>query len=118
MPGFRYRSLKTLRGDKRLLLVFSDVACEPCQALTPDLVRLHGAGVRVAMVSRGDPAANVAKAAEHGVDFPVILQRSWEVSKDYAMFATPIAYAIDERGLIAGEVAVGREAILELAATA
>jgi hypothetical protein len=31
------------------------------------------------------------------------------------MFATPIAYLIDEKGVIAANVAVGRDAILALA---
>jgi hypothetical protein len=47
---------------------------------------------------------------------PRSLQRSWGVSKQYGMFATPIAYLIDPSGTIAHDVAVGGEAILELAA--
>jgi hypothetical protein len=70
------------------------------------------------MVSRGDPKANRAKAAEHGLTFPVVLQQQWEVSRDYAMFATPVGYLIDAAGVIATEVAVGVEAILALLAGA
>ena len=109
--------LRELRG-KRVLLVFSDVGCGPCQEMAPDLVQLHERhrddGLEVVMVSRGDLDANRTKAAENGYEFPVLLQRSWEVSKDYAMFATPIAYVIDEEGVIITDVAIGAPAILGL----
>jgi len=111
------RSLQQFRG-KRVLLVFSDAACGPCDALAPDLVRLYeqqrGSNVEVVMVSRGGAEANRAKVEEHGFTFPVLLQNHWEVSKEYAMFATPVGYLIDEKGVIAKGVAVGGEAILQL----
>ena len=44
----------------------------------------------------------------------MVLQPHWEISRRYAMFATPIAYLIDEVGVIAGDVAVGEDAILNL----
>ena len=46
-----------------------------------------------------------------------MLQQQWEISRKYAMFATPIAYLIDEQGVIARDVAVGTDAILSLLAT-
>ena len=39
-----------------------------------------------------------------------------EISRLYAMFATPVGYLIDEQGTIAAEPAVGEEPILALAA--
>jgi hypothetical protein len=66
------------------------------------------------MVSRGDVVANRAKVAHHGLTFPVVLQRRWEVSRRFEMFATPIAYYIDQQGIIRGNVAVGLEQILRL----
>jgi len=51
---------------------------------------------------------------EHGLTFPVVLQQQWEISRRYAMFATPIAYLIDEAGILVTDVAVGTDAILEL----
>jgi peroxiredoxin len=104
--------------DKRVLLVFSDPNCGPCDALAPDLVHLvqrhQDNNLRVVMISRGDPDANRKKAEAHGFPFPVLLQREWEVSKEYAMFATPIAYLIEPGGVIAKPVAVGKKAILDL----
>jgi hypothetical protein len=58
---------------------------------------------------------NREKAKRRGLTFPIVLQKKWEVSKLYAMFATPVAYLIDEEGVIAAEVATGPEPILELA---
>ena len=40
----------------------------------------------------------------------------WEISCRYAMFATPVAYFIDEAGVIVMDVAVGGDAIGELLA--
>ena len=63
------------------------------------------------MISKGEIGENGTKVKEHGLTFPIVLQQQWEISRRYAMFATPIAYLIDEAGIIAAEVAVGVEAI-------
>ena len=102
---------------KRVLLVFSDVTCGPCEAMSPDLVKLQekqGRKLQVLMVSRGNEEANRRKAEAFGYPFPVLMQKSWEISKLYGMFATPIAYLIDENGIIEKDVAVGAEPILDL----
>lgn len=108
-------SLEEFRGRK-VLLVFSDPKCGPCMALAPQLERQHraSADAQVLMVSRGEVEANREKVEEHGLTYPIVLQQQWEVSRDYAMFATPVAYLIDENGVIAAEVATGVEAILAL----
>ena len=51
---------------------------------------------------------------EHGLTFPVVLQKQWEVSREYAFFGTPVAYLIDEAGVIAADVAIGVDAVLDL----
>jgi peroxiredoxin len=108
--------LSDLRG-KPVLIVFSDPDCGPCQQLAPKLEELHrerSGEVEVLMIGRGDPKANREKAREHGLTFPVLLQRRWEVSKKYAMFGTPLAYLVGDDGAIAADVAVGDDAILAL----
>ena len=70
------------------------------------------------MISRGEPKENRTKIKEYGLTFPVVLQQQWEISRRYAMFATPVAYLIDEAGVITRDVAVGTDAILELMARA
>lgn len=121
-PGFRLPridggelSLDEYTG-RRVLLVFSDPACGPCDQLAPKLEQLsrQTAAVNLVMVSRGDAEVNRRKAADNGLSFPVVLQQQWEISRLYAKFATPIAYLIDERGVVAERVAMGVAPILSL----
>jgi peroxiredoxin len=108
-------SLDDYRGTD-VLLVFSDPKCGPCQALAPSLVQLTAKNpqLQVLMVSRGDLQENRAKAQANAFPFPVVLQDGWNLSKEYGMFATPIAFLINKRGVIAKPVAVGAEQILGL----
>jgi peroxiredoxin len=128
-------ALEDLRGHK-VLLVFSDPHCGPCDVLAPKLEQWRkrnsanartpspqpsppGEGerlstVEVVMISRGEPRENRAKLKQLGLTFPVVLQQQWEISRRYAMFATPIAYIIDEAGVIMHDVAMGEDAILSL----
>ena len=103
-----------------VLLVFSDPDCGPCDLLAPKLERLskNTPAVSVVMVSRGDPDRNRRKAEAYGLTFPVVLQEQWRLSREYAKFATPIAYLIDGQGRIAADVALGIDAILALPSTA
>ena len=109
-------SLADFRG-RRVLLVFSDPECGPCNQLLPDLEQAHRRSpeLNILMVSRGEAEANRAKVTQHALTFPVLLQRRWEVCRDYATFATPVGYLIDQDGRIATALAAGREAILALA---
>jgi peroxiredoxin len=114
----RMVSLEEYRG-RRVLLVFSDPQCGPCDELAPHLVRLHreyaNNGMGVILVGRGNAEENHRKAEEHGFQFPVLLQdRKWKVSKEYGILATPAAFLIGEDGVIARDAAVGRDAILAL----
>jgi methylamine dehydrogenase accessory protein MauD len=101
---------------QRVVLVFSDPQCGPCDELAPQLEKIHRqrSDIRVLMVSRRDVDENRVKAKKFGLTFPLVLQRQWEISTLYGMFATPIGYLIDEAGVIAADVAVGVEQILAL----
>lgn len=109
-------SLADFRGG-RVLLVFSDPDCGPCDELAPRLQELHlqRPDLQVLVVSRRDAEATRSKSAALGLSFPIVLQRQWEISRQYGMFATPIAYLIDEQGILLSDVAVGVEPILVLA---
>jgi peroxiredoxin len=109
-------SLVDFRGEQ-VLLVFSDPECGPCDELAPQLQAIHlqQPELQVLMVSRRDLDVNRTKAARLGLSFPVVLQKQWEVSLKYAMFATPIAYLIDEQGILASDVAIGVAPIVALA---
>ncbi len=108
-------ALSDLRG-KLVLLVFSSPHCGPCNALAPQLEKFHRKHPQLAMVmiSKDKPEENHEKVKEYGLTFPVVLQKQWEVSRDYAYFATPVAYLIDGAGVIAADVAVGVDAVVEL----
>jgi peroxiredoxin len=109
-------TLESYRG-RRVLLVFTDPGCEPCDALAPDLARLGREGtVSVLVIGRGDPQENRRKAERFEFTFPVVVQKRWEVSKAYGTFATPVGYLVDEDGVIVRDAAIGREAIVGLAA--
>jgi peroxiredoxin len=107
--------LSQLRG-RLVLLVFSSPHCGPCNTLAPKLQKFHckHRELELAMVSRESVEENRAKVKEHGLTFPVVLQKQWEVSRDYAYFATPVAYLIDGAGVIAADVAVGVDAVVDL----
>ena len=127
-PGFRLPdlsgrtvSLEEYRGRK-LLLVFTDPHCGPCDQIASELARLHREHqanvLQVLMVGRGEAEENRKEARQNGFDFPVVLQKKWELSKQYGIFATPVAFLINEEGIIARDVATGADAILELASMA
>jgi peroxiredoxin len=125
-PGFRLPSLdggelslEEYRG-RRVVLVFSAPDCGPCNSLAPQLEQVHRQwpNVDVLMVSRGDAEANRRKIAEHGLTFPVVLQKHWEVSRLYGSFGTPIGYLINENGIIGSNLAAGTEQILALVSAA
>jgi peroxiredoxin len=111
-------ALEDYRGQ-RILLVFTDPHCGPCDQLAPDLVRLHKEhrdnGLALLMVGRGEAEENRRKAEQHGFEFPFILQDRWKLSRAYGIFATPVAFLIDEQGIIARNVATGADEILALA---
>lgn len=108
-------SLKDYRGH-RILLVFSDPNCGPCNQLAPQLEQLHRrvTDLKILMISRGALEANRLKADEHELTFPIVLQQRWEISREYEIFATPVGYLIDEQGIIAADVAMGNAAIIAL----
>jgi peroxiredoxin len=109
-------SLADLRGE-RVLLVFSDPNCGPCDELAPRLQELHlqRSDLQIVVISRRDAEATRAKADSFGLTYPIVVQKQWEISLKYGMFATPIGYLIDEQGILLSDVAVGVEPILALA---
>jgi len=112
-------SLEDYRG-RRVLLVFSDPGCGPCDELLPGLVALHERlderDAALLLVGRGELEANREKRARYGIEFPVVLQHRWRLSRDYGIFATPVAFLIGGDGIIAADVAQGQNEIMALAA--
>jgi methylamine dehydrogenase accessory protein MauD len=88
-------------ASRKLLLVFMQPGCGPCQQITPELNRLHRAGdIPVLVIHNADINAVQKWIAQHQPDFPVALQERFEVSRRYEVFATPFAFLIDEYGVI------------------
>jgi len=114
----RVVSLEEYHG-RRVLLVFSDPQCGPCDELAPHLVSLQREheknGLSIILVGHGDADENRHKAVQHGFQFPVVIQRKWQLSKEYGTIATPAAFLIGQDGVIVKDAAVGRDAILALA---
>jgi peroxiredoxin Q/BCP len=108
--------LRDYKG-RRLLLVFVDPGCSPCSELIPYLEELHRhpQAPPILLISRGSLEDNERTINELHLTIPIVLQRHWEVSRDYAMFATPMAYALDRQGLLVEPVAIGGSAVLDMA---
>lgn len=88
----------------RVLLVFTQSGCSPCQKIVPELNRLGRSGAcQVVVVNNGDAETTRRWNAEVGARFPVLAQDHFSVSKRYQVFATPFAFLIDEKGVIASK---------------
>jgi methylamine dehydrogenase accessory protein MauD len=91
-------------AGRRVFLVFTMSGCKPCHRIVPELNKLQRRGdVQVLVVNNGELEATRQWAAEVKVCFPVLAQQQFSVSKRYEMYATPSAFLIDERGVIASK---------------
>jgi len=109
-------SLSEYRG-RRVLLVFSDPHCGPCNELAPHLVRAYAqrrSTTAIIVVGRGELKENRQKADEHGFEFSVVVQDRWKLSRRYGIFATPVAFLIGEDGRTLRPVARGAHQIRAL----
>jgi methylamine dehydrogenase accessory protein MauD len=96
-------SLHDLAGRK-VLVVFVQGGCSPCHLVVPELNRLrHKGEAAVLAIFNGDPEAARKWTAEVKAEFPVLSQEKLAVSKRYQVFATPFAFLVDERGIIASK---------------
>jgi methylamine dehydrogenase accessory protein MauD len=90
-------------AGRRVLLAFMQDGCSPCHKALPELDRLHRDGLAVLVVNSGEPEATRRWAAGAGVRVPILIQEKFELSRRYEVFATPFAFLIDERGVIASK---------------
>jgi methylamine dehydrogenase accessory protein MauD len=89
-------------AKRKVLLVFMQPGCGPCHHIVPELNRLHHAGgPQVLVIHNGGTQAVQGWIEQHRPRFPVALQEGFNLSKRYQVFATPFAFLIDERGMIA-----------------
>ncbi len=108
-------SLLEYRG-KDVVIVFSEPGCRPCLEIAPRLEQAHRdhPALELVVISQGEIEDNRAMAAESGLTMPIVLQRQWEISRKYDILSAPVAFHIDEWGVIAADAAVGPDAVLAL----
>jgi methylamine dehydrogenase accessory protein MauD len=96
-------NLRDFAGGK-VLLVFTQSGCGPCHRVMPDLNRLQAEGqVQVLVVNNGELEETRTWAAKARARFPVAVQEHYSLSRRYEVFATPYAFLVDERGVIASK---------------
>lgn len=114
-------SLQSLRDQaKPILFVFSSPHCEPCKALWPYLsrwAREHEQALNLIVITRGPAAASQAK--QHNLEASrILLQQAFELSDAYGARSTPAAVLVGTDGTILSPLAIGREDISRLIASA
>jgi peroxiredoxin len=109
-------SLADLLSDRRLVLVFSDAGCGPCEALMPTIgqwQREHARTLRFAVIASGDIESNRSKADAHGIE-QLLLDADRRVADSYDIQGTPMAVVIGPGGEIESPAMAGQEAIAQL----
>lgn len=97
-------SIGQYRGT-RVLLLFTDPNCGPCNDLIDELVAFDRRkpsieDPQIIVVSRGSVTLNRHKFGAHNIAFPVAHQNRWELSRLYGVFTFPVAFLIDQAGII------------------
>jgi peroxiredoxin len=87
-------------AGRKVLLVFTQSGCSPCQKIVPELNRLGNAVCQVVVINNGELDVTSKWSAAVGARFPVLAQDRFSVSKRYEVFATPFAFLIDEKAVI------------------
>jgi methylamine dehydrogenase accessory protein MauD len=90
-------------AGRKVLLVFTQSGCSPCKSIVPELNRLGNNAAQVLVINNGDQESTRKWSEETGACFPVLAQDRFSVSKRYEVFATPFAFLIDEKGIIASK---------------
>ena len=100
-------SLRDYAGRK-VLLVFTQTGCGPCEGIVPELNRVHRYGdPPVVIINNGKSDEARAWAKDVKAECPVLLQENLSVSKQYEVFATPFAFLIDAQEVVTSKGTVG-----------
>jgi methylamine dehydrogenase accessory protein MauD len=90
-------------AGRKVLLVFTQSGCGPCKQIMPELNRLEGRDLQVLVLNKGDAETTHEWADKLRLRFPVLVQHGLDISKKYEAFATPFAFLINEKGVIASK---------------
>lgn len=105
-------TLSELRGRPLLINLWA-TWCPPCKAEMPDMQSVYEdyreSGFQILAVNathQDSAAATASFVQEYGLTFPVLMDTSGEVSRQYQMRALPTSFFVDREGVIQ-EVVVG-----------
>ncbi len=101
-------------GGRVVLLNFWATWCEPCRDEMPSLESLYNLykdkGLVVVGVDLDESAASVQSfVSQHGITFPILLDRSGSVGLRYGARGIPTSYLIDKDGDVTSGTVGGRE---------
>jgi len=106
--------LEDFRGEQTLVL-FWNPGCGFCQQMLPNLKELEEnrpeGTPKLLVVSAGTEEAN----RQMGLASSVVLDQQFVVGRAFGASGTPSGVLVDAEGKVASEVAVGAQAVLELA---
>jgi peroxiredoxin len=98
-------ALKDLQGKGLVLVNFWATWCSLCKAEVPILNKVHQdfgskglTVIGVAVEDRKDMVTTYRK--RHEMAYPVLLDTSGDVSKEYGLFALPMTVLIDRKGTV------------------
>jgi cytochrome c biogenesis protein CcmG, thiol:disulfide interchange protein DsbE len=105
-------TLSELRGRPVLINLWA-TWCPPCRAEMPDMQTIfeayHEQGFLILAINatyQDSAAATASFVEEYGLTFPILMDTSGEVSRQYQMRALPTSFFVDREGIIQ-EVVVG-----------
>jgi hypothetical protein len=98
-------------GEGETVVMFTDSGCGACEPLLPLLGQAQRIGrPRIVVVGSGDRDADVAKAAEHGIE-GMLFQNAFDASSAVGVRGFPGAVTLGPEGSLLAAPALGAEAV-------
>ncbi|MCC6975855.1 MAG: TlpA family protein disulfide reductase [Anaerolineae bacterium] len=92
--------LNAYRGTP-LILNFWATWCAPCIQEMPILEKFHQRGVMVVGINVGDsPSTILAWAEQYHITFPLVLDPTGQMSRQYRLLGLPATFQIDSAGVV------------------
>jgi peroxiredoxin len=111
-------SASQLRGRRALVVSWSPT-CSFCALIGDELAALapslDEAGVDLVLLASGEARANRASLDRHGLTGRLLLLNDDDGAEGFAGLGTPVAYLVDELGVVAEPLALGATEVVELA---